>query len=156
MTLRYDNDTGECDEVSFDVIGIPAPKGSKKGFVIKGRAVLVEQSDKAKPWEQAVHWTAREAMKDVLPFLGPVQISLSLIMPRPKYLKKMIYVLHDKKPDLDKLTRCILDGLTGVVYVDDGQVCAIQVQKRYANPDEATGAYMKIRKVKDIHDQCDW
>ena len=35
------------------------------------------------------------------------------------------------KPDLDKLIRAVLDGLTGVAYVDDSQVILIQATKTY-------------------------
>jgi Holliday junction resolvase RusA-like endonuclease len=35
-------------------------------------------------------------------------------------------------PDLDKLIRAVLDGLTGVAYKDDGQVVRITAVKIYA------------------------
>jgi Holliday junction resolvase RusA-like endonuclease len=35
-------------------------------------------------------------------------------------------------PDLDKLIRAVLDGLTGVAYKDDGQVVRISAVKIYA------------------------
>jgi Holliday junction resolvase RusA-like endonuclease len=34
-------------------------------------------------------------------------------------------------PDLDKLIRAVLDGLTGVAYKDDGQVVKITAVKIY-------------------------
>jgi Holliday junction resolvase RusA-like endonuclease len=36
------------------------------------------------------------------------------------------------KPDVDKIARCVLDALTGVVYGDDAQVAALDIRKRVA------------------------
>lgn len=35
-------------------------------------------------------------------------------------------------PDIDKLTRSVLDAMTGVIYANDSQVVALQVRKLYA------------------------
>ena len=39
------------------------------------------------------------------------------------------------KPDVDKLSRSVLDALTGIVWVDDAQVVDKTVRKRYAETD---------------------
>ena len=36
------------------------------------------------------------------------------------------------RPDADKLGRALLDALTGIAYVDDGQVTALSIRKIYA------------------------
>ncbi|MCR4339570.1 MAG: RusA family crossover junction endodeoxyribonuclease [Gemmatimonadaceae bacterium] len=36
------------------------------------------------------------------------------------------------KPDADKLTRALLDALTGVAYVDDSQVVHLGIRKEWA------------------------
>lgn len=38
---------------------------------------------------------------------------------------------YTKKPDIDKLTRSVLDALTGIVYRDDSQVDYVLAQKKY-------------------------
>jgi Holliday junction resolvase RusA-like endonuclease len=48
--------------------------------------------------------------------------------------------LHpDKPPDIDKLTRSILDSLTQVVWIDDGQVIALTARKQYVHRWEEDG-----------------
>jgi Holliday junction resolvase RusA-like endonuclease len=37
------------------------------------------------------------------------------------------------RPDIDKLLRAVLDALTGLVFVDDGQVVTVNMAKEYAN-----------------------
>lgn len=37
-----------------------------------------------------------------------------------------------KKPDADNIAKAVLDGLNGVAFVDDSQVTALSVYKRYS------------------------
>jgi len=41
-----------------------------------------------------------------------------------------------KRPDVDKLSRHVLDALTGVVYADDGQVVTLVASKHFAAGDD--------------------
>lgn len=38
---------------------------------------------------------------------------------------------YTKKPDIDNISKIILDGLNGVAYKDDSQVCKLEIIKRY-------------------------
>lgn len=42
-------------------------------------------------------------------------------------------ILPNKKPDADNIAKCILDGLNGVAYEDDSQVCDLRVIKKYGD-----------------------
>jgi Holliday junction resolvase RusA-like endonuclease len=53
-------------------------------------------------------------------------------MPRPQSLPKRV-TAHVKKPDVDKLSRCLLDSLKGVVWTDDSQVIVLSARKYYAD-----------------------
>jgi Holliday junction resolvase RusA-like endonuclease len=44
-------------------------------------------------------------------------------------------------PDLDKLIRAVLDGLTAIAYRDDGQVTSITASKTYG---ERIGVSVKV------------
>ena len=35
------------------------------------------------------------------------------------------------RPDLDNLTKLVLDSANGILWVDDGQVARLEVEKRY-------------------------
>jgi crossover junction endodeoxyribonuclease RusA len=133
----------------FRVYGTPAPKGSKKGFYRGGHVVLVEQSKNAKPWEQAVHWAARECGGEVK--RGPITVGIIFLMPRTGSVsKKQTNVLHQKRPDLDKLVRCTWDGLTGICFNDDSEIAFLLAKKRYCNLDESPGALIRVEIVENF------
>ena len=67
-----------------------------------------------------------------------VDMDLVFIFNKPKTVKRNEpYV----RPDLDKLIRAVLDGLTGVAYEDDQQVVRLTAQKAYG---ETEGVHIRI------------
>ena len=126
------------------VPGIAAPQGSKTGFVVNGRAVLKESSDKVKPWREAV---AKHAKGDLLE--GPLVIEVEFVMPRTKAMGTKPAPPMVQRPDLDKLIRSTFDGLTGAAYKDDSQVVEVHASKRRAKPDEPTGAHITITPLNE-------
>ena len=67
-----------------------------------------------------------------------VDMDLLFIFNKPKTVKRSEPFV---RPDLDKLIRAVLDGLTGVAYEDDQQVVRLTAQKAYG---ETEGVYVKI------------
>lgn len=140
----------------INVVGTPAPQGSKRAFVVNGRAVMAESSKKVKPWRQDVVAAVEQvlAVEDwwAIP-AGPVRVDITFYLPRPAYhygtgknrskLKPSAPIWVDKKPDKDKLERATCDALTtsGVIR-DDAQIAVGLTEKRYA--DAATGARISI------------
>ncbi len=145
--------------IRIRVLGIPAPQGSKSymGVSDAGRPRFRESSKRVKPWRSDV----RDAALDVIgkrsrgprseivnwtPLDGPVDVTLAFRLPRPKghmlpaNSRRPEPILHPAappkpigKPDLDKLTRAVLDALTGIVWRDDSQVVRLIVSKHYAD-----------------------
>lgn len=142
--------------VILHVIGTPAPQGSKRAYVVAGRAVMAESSTKVKPWRQDVITAAQSLPRpdwDGVPLEGPVTVRIDFYLPRPRYhyrtgrhaghLKPTAPMHVDRKPDVDKLVRSTLDGLKEAgVYHDDAQVAELTAVKWYA--DAATGARITI------------
>lgn len=142
--------------LEFFVPGLPITQGSKRAFVNKytGKAMLVEDAERLKPWRWSVGVTAAQAMAK-RPFIqGPVRIRLQFLFPRPKShygtgrnhatLKATAQPLPTGKPDLDKLQRAVFDALTHVVWVDDSLVTEVFAIKRY-NPEP--GVLVAIEEV---------
>ena len=42
---------------------------------------------------------------------------------------------HIQKPDLDNIMKSICDGLNGIAYADDSQICSSIVKKIWDNED---------------------
>lgn len=115
--------------ISFWVDGIPVPQGSLKSV---GHHRLKHANDGLlRPWREALAWHAREARPEGWVLDGAFHISLDFCFLRPKSSPKREWMTT--RPDLDKLVRAVLDGITGIVVRDDSQVTHIVASKRYAN-----------------------
>ena len=145
--------------IKFGAQGTPRPKGSTKSFRSNstGKIITLNANDKTKGWEQTVRAAAINAMEPYKIAEGAVSVRCDFIMPRPKnhfsvskktpgMLKEQYRAMEPtKKPDLDKLIRCVLDALTGVVYLDDNQVTVVSGQKYYAQKsNDNTGVLIKV------------
>ena len=130
--------------LQFKVIGVPAPQGSKRHL---GHGVMVEMSQKVKPWRQDVAAAALEARQGGEAFDGPLCVSIRFTLARPKSLPKSRR-FPDRKPDLDKLVRSTLDALvTSGMIADDARVVNLFASKDYAMQGDALGASIIIRRV---------
>lgn len=132
----------------FTVFGVPAPQGSKRAFVRNGRAILTESAGAAHlAWRSAVAETCHRDWTGRAPLDGPLQVTIKFSMPRPKTAKNRTW--HDRRPDIDKLVRSTLDGITDAgVIADDARIAKLQATKFYMLDDDAwTGALITIGKA---------
>jgi Holliday junction resolvase RusA-like endonuclease len=118
--------------MKFTVHGLPAPQGSKRHV---GNGRMIESSKKVKPWREAVKWAALEARAAAghpPPLEGPLSVTVSFYLPRPKTApKRRLY--PDRKPDIDKLLRSTFDAMGDAgVWGDDAQVVMVAAAKYYA------------------------
>lgn len=112
------------------------PQGSIRAFQPAGggRPSLTSDNAKMKPFRGMVAMACRMAMRDAgmtEPWIGEhiaVAMDVTFYLKRPKSVKRPF---PTTKPDLDKLTRCIGDALTGFAYADDAQVIAGKQLKLY-------------------------
>lgn len=116
------------------VAGVPAPQGSKTRLA---HGAIVESSRKVGEWRSRVALAVQEALDGAEPTSLPVYLRASFLIARPKShltatgnLRKGAPLVPGR-PDLDKLARAVLDALTGVLYLDDGQVTDLDLTKSY-------------------------
>ena len=137
------------------VRGIPAPQGSKRHV---GGGRMIEMSKAVGPWREAVRAETQRAMNGDGPLSGAVSVIAEFFMPRPKShyrTGRNAALLRDSapgwpscKPDLDKLERAILDGLTaGGAWGDDSQVVRLIAAKSYAGERHPPGCTIEIRDM---------
>lgn len=128
--------------ISFQVRGLPIPQGSTRAWVLHGKPVITSTAKGLATWRRLVADVAQN-YAPAEPWDGPVGIELHFGLPKPKSAPKRKRVWPDKRPDLDKLTRAVLDALTYVVFGDDSQVVEIQASKDYGAP----GVVVEIRRI---------
>ncbi len=137
---------------AFEVLGVPAPQGSKtkmpNGALVEGASATGRA--KVKAWRQAVAWTARD-LAEREPFDGALAITIEFRLPMPKSRPKRVRDLgrwpHFVKPDKDKLIRATLDGMTdGGLIADDARVFALDVAAYEVTG--WTGADIVLRKAE--------
>jgi len=102
--------------------------------IFPGRRKPTSDNPQLKWWRRAI---AQEAMIRRLKKFDreiPLSVSLEFVLERPPSVRKKRK--HPSvRPDLDKLIRAICDALTGVIWVDDAQVCRLRdVRKCYGQP----------------------
>jgi Holliday junction resolvase RusA-like endonuclease len=126
--------------VAFEVLGVPAPQGSKTGFMQHGKVRMVESASatgraKVRSWRAAVAEVAREHAAILEgPFDGPLHLAIEFRLPmpasRPKWMRAAGMAWHTTKPDLSKLIRATEDALTDAGLIrDDARICALRVAK---------------------------
>lgn len=133
--------------IEFWVPGRPVAKGSKNAFPFKrkdgslGASVVEVSSENLKPWMNAVREEAKRFFVNTC--VNAFDVVLIFFFKPPK---KKVRRYHTVKPDIDKLTRAVLDALTGVVWDDDSQVVGLQAVKKYGTSE---GCNIMIEIVRD-------
>lgn len=142
------------DGLRFVVFGRAQQKGSKRVLPIRGRPaderhiVLVDSNRNAAPWERMVRSAAADAMTSAQRsslIRSGVLVELVFCFARPRShfgrgrnaerVRPSAPPEMVSMPDIDKLARCALDALSGVVLHDDALVCELYARKRYGEPE---------------------
>ena len=83
-------------------------------------------------WEETIAATTKHCAElwrgEVAPRGIPVELQLRFALVKPPSNR-----LDGPagKPDVDKLARAVCDALTGVIYEDDSQICALRTDKQW-------------------------
>lgn len=125
--------------IGFTVYGNPQAQGSSRAFIPKGwkRPVITSANPKLKSWRQELSnaaLVAKQEAKWTEHSKGPVYVSLHFFFSKPKSVKKDA-IYKSTKPDMDKLMRATLDGMSGIIYHDDAQVSYATVRKCFGVPE---------------------
>ncbi|UUW88440.1 RusA family crossover junction endodeoxyribonuclease [Pimelobacter simplex] len=141
------------------VIGTPVQQGSKVANRF-GHGVRDSNDRKLRPWRAEVSGTVAETMVATgwQTLDGPIEISLAFFHTRPAahygtgrnagVLKPSAPYWKSTAPDIDKLTRAILDALTDAAAIrDDARVARLVAEDRWA--DAAAGVRIVVAPLAD-------
>lgn len=118
--------------IRFEVKGQPIPQGSKKAFVVRGRAVMKDDNPDLDRWRGEIAAAASVAAGHGWePWDGPVMVTLTAFLVRPPGTRFLSYPAGP--PDVDKLQRAVGDALTqSRVITDDARIVQWVAGKRWA------------------------
>lgn len=124
--------------VTFTVPGQPVAKGRARVSTYGG-VVRSYTPEKTRRYENQVASYAAEAMRGKPPMGGPVEVVVAAFMMVPKSwsFKKRLAAIAGQikpttKPDLDNIVKA-LDGMNGIVVVDDSQIVKLTATKLYSD-----------------------
>jgi crossover junction endodeoxyribonuclease RusA len=115
------------------VEGVPVPQGS---FRHVGNGRIISANPKLNTWrdtiaQQIATQTAHRLIE------APIRLQLVFTLPRPKSVPIGRRATPTTKPDLDKLTRAVMDAISLERYCqvikDDSLVTDLHAAKRYAD-----------------------
>jgi Holliday junction resolvase RusA-like endonuclease len=148
------------------VAGQPVPQGSKRAWLNKatGRVMMAEdQGVRHFSWRREVTAAIEEGMASAgmtEPLLEPLAVRLVFFQQRPAShygtgknhdkVKPSALPYPMARPDLDKLTRSVLDaGTDAKLWVDDSQVCSMSVHKRFIDRfgDQPDGVLIVVSRM---------
>jgi Holliday junction resolvase RusA-like endonuclease len=119
--------------LTVDVPGKPFAKGRPR-FSKNGHTYTPEATAR---YENLVRVAAYQAMRGKAPLEGPLLVVVLVALPVPESWsrKKRVEALNGDiqptgRPDADNYAK-MLDGLNGIVWLDDSQVTTLAVVKRY-------------------------
>lgn len=123
--------------VSLVIPGDPRGKGRPRFSVIKGHARPYTDA-KTREYEALVAAAARSVMAGRAPLSEACWVTVDAYFTPPKSATKAqrAAMLGDQvrpvtKFDVDNIAKAVLDGLNGILFIDDRQVCGLAVTKRY-------------------------
>lgn len=135
--------------LDFAVYGKPEQQGSVKSW---GKGRYADTNDKnLRPWRADVSVAAVDAIRALgndsgvpagdaepaFPLGGPLAVVCEFTVRKPTTAPKSRVTYPDKRPDLDKYLRAVLDALSAAgVYRDDGQVVRVQATKTFPDQDQ--------------------
>ncbi|MBQ1490060.1 MAG: RusA family crossover junction endodeoxyribonuclease [Eubacterium sp.] len=132
-------------DVTFWLEGEPVAKARPR----MTRSGHVYTPDKTTKAENAIRRAWQETDGEMIE--GPVSLSVTYRLQTPKawskakkYLAKVLEILPVKKPDLDNLIKLTADGLVGMAFCDDKQICEIHAYKVY---DDTPGTVIRVREI---------
>jgi Holliday junction resolvase RusA-like endonuclease len=136
--------------------GQPRPRAFARKFGDKWQA-RVYDAGTAENWKSQIALAVKPHLPPQ-PLAGPISLTATFNMPRPKghtrkdgSLKPDAPGYHIIKPDSDNLEKALMDALTQCgVWGDDSQVCVKSIRKVYG-VNGHTGAAVTIHQLEALH-----
>ena len=131
------------DSIQFSVPGPPQGKARARTVRYGSGRIGSYTPDKTVMYENLVKISYLERTQKIYNNKEALAVKIIACFEPPKSTSKkrkaqMLSgdIRPTKKPDIDNIVKCILDGLNSVAYRDDTQVVDVQATKKYAEKAE--------------------
>ena len=121
----------------FEVIGKIVGKERPRVNMYSG---MVYTPGKTKDYETLIQQSFKIKYKNFMQLEGRISVEIIAYLAIPKSAKKTEIpkmlnneISPTKKPDVDNITKSVLDAMNSFVFKDDNQVSKVAVEKRYGN-----------------------
>lgn len=146
--------TSTAPAIQFRVDGVPKGQPRPRAFVRGGHAAVYDPGT-AEGWKSCIAVAAKPHIPPT-PLAGTIALTVEFIMPRPRAhfrtgkhaseLRGDAPEHHCSRPDVDNLTKAVLDALTDIgMWIDDAQIALLGAVKLYG---VKPGANIEIHQVR--------
>lgn len=123
--------------------GIPEPQKRPRVFQSRGRTLAWSPKSK---WRTSV-FAAALPKRPGTPYEFPLAVVLRFVMPVPKSDQSRNGP-HTVKPDLDNLSKAVLDALKDAGwFVDDSRIAVLELSKVYAMTGQEPGCRVTVDRL---------
>lgn len=142
------------------VSGRPVPKARARVvaetdplLMLAGKKTRAYTPQTTVQWEQDVALSVLAALrrhpKPLFPPKAAVRVDTAFYLPRSKSTPTELKYPSDGRPDLDNLTKAVLDAIRHRAYEDDCQIIDLHLKKRFATPEQEMGVMILIGPPED-------
>ncbi len=143
-------------KINFTIPGKPVAQGRPR-FYRRGKYVSAVDPQASRVYKADISYVAKKELekigfKNLLE--GPVGLKILAFFPCPKSQYRKTNPRperhHAKRPDADNIAKSVKDGLSGVVYHDDGQISELSIKKRIAAQGEPPRLEIEVYLLEEI------
>ena len=139
-------------KIHIEIEGQPTPKGRPRFSRRSGHVYTTKKTrDAESTLKTKINLYKIENSLEMI--FEPIDISITFFLRRPKYMSTKKYpdekIPHTKKPDLDNLTKTVLDSLNGILIGDDSQIYRCQTIKYYTAKNENPKTIIEVEYEKN-------
>lgn len=145
--------------IAFEIPGEPVAQARARACVVGGHARVYDPKIN-RDWRGRAQVHMREALersgRTAPAFTGPVvlRIVATFALPRSRWRKRSPVPTqpHTQRPDLDNVVKAIKDAATGIIWLDDTQVCELDARKEFGAQGQAPSVSILVAAARDVRE----
>lgn len=129
----------------------PRGQGRHRTFKLPNGQIRTYDDPASRDWKATAQQHMRDALKGERPIKGPVALHVVAVFTCPRSHWRVRNPLprrrHVQTPDADNVAKIVKDAATGVLWIDDCQVCDLRVEKWFGEQGEAPSVTVTVEEL---------